>query len=62
LVNITHEFQEWKNNQPEAGGPKAKPIPMEDIIDAVGLTYMKTEILRDIEETRKLNAVFGMPS
>lgn len=60
LVNMTHEFEEWKKNQPEPGTSRA--IPMEDIIDAVGLTHMKDDILRDIEETRKLNAVFGMPS
>jgi len=62
LVKITHEFDEYKRNKPEPGGPKARAIPMEDIIDAVGLTHMKDDILRDIEETRKLNAVFGMPS
>ncbi len=60
LVNITHGFEEWKRNQPRPGSSKA--IPMEDIIDAVGLGYMKDEILREIEETRKLNSVFGMPS
>lgn len=59
LVNITHEFEEWQKNQPKPGSSKA--IPMEDIIDAVGLAHMKDEILREIEETKKLNSVFGMP-
>jgi uncharacterized phage-associated protein len=60
LVEMTHKFQEWINNRPEEG--HRKDIPMDDLIDAVGLTHMKEDILREIEETRRLNSIFGMPS
>ena len=34
MVNVTHEFPEWKKNDP--GGSSMKPIPLKDILKAVG--------------------------
>ena len=49
LVNITHEFTEWKNNKPE--GSSRNPIPLSDILEAVGRKGDIEKIERDAEES-----------
>jgi uncharacterized phage-associated protein len=56
LVALTHTFAEWKRNY-HAG--TSTPIPMEDIIDAVGRSEDAEDILREAEETRALNRLLG---
>ena len=36
LSRETHKFPEWKNNEPAPGS--SKPIPVEDVLDALGIT------------------------
>ena len=52
MVQMTHEFPEWKNNNP---GKSLKPIPLADILEAVG----RKGDLEKIEETARQSAAFG---
>ena len=36
LVRLTHEFEEWKINNPEEEGLNVRPISIDDILQAVG--------------------------
>ena len=56
LVEITHDFEEWKRNDP---GSSSKPIPLEDILDAVGRSAEKAAILRDRNAELAEDRVFG---
>jgi len=56
LVPITHAFPEWKDNYQ---GGTSRPIPMEDIIKAVGRAAELEEILSEAEETNTLNRLLG---
>lgn len=51
MVRVTHEFSEWKKNDP---GKSQKPIPLADILEAVG----RKGDLEEIEETAKQSAAF----
>jgi uncharacterized phage-associated protein len=52
MVQMTHEFPEWKKNDP---GKSSKPIPLADILEAVG----RKGDLEKIEETARQSAAFG---
>ena len=56
LVNITHEFDEWRKNDP---GDSSKPIPLDDILAAVGPLGDKAEITQDAEEEALIAQAFG---
>ena len=51
LVEKTHEFPEWKKNFVEG---TSTPIPLADIVEAVGRSADRDEILRDAEASRAL--------
>ncbi len=42
MVNICHELQEWKKNDP---GKSCKTIPLRDILDAVGISGDEADLL-----------------
>lgn len=48
LVKKTHEFPEWKKNDP---GTSSKPIPLSDILEAVGRKGDIEKIERDAKES-----------
>lgn len=54
LVRLTHEFPEWKANYREG---TSTPIPMEDIIEAVGRAEDRDEILQDAAETKAVRRI-----
>jgi len=54
LAALTHEFEEYKD--PKGG---FLPVPLEDIIDAVGRTADKEEIIADAREKAYADQVFG---
>lgn len=56
LVDITHTFPEWIKNHK---GRTSKPIPMKDILEAVGRGAEESEILKDAKHVRAINALFG---
>ena len=43
VAEITHAFPEWAKNRPEAGS--AKPIPLDDLLDATGHAQHKQSLL-----------------
>jgi uncharacterized phage-associated protein len=43
VAEYTHGFPEWKKNQPT--GHSAKPIPVDDLLEATGLSAMKDALL-----------------
>ncbi len=47
VVEKTHEYPEWIRNQPVNGAPRE--ISLEDILDAVGLSEHKEEILSEVD-------------
>jgi uncharacterized phage-associated protein len=57
LVNITHGFPEWQNNKPKEG--TCNPIPVEDIIVAVGREADKDDILGRAAHSRAMDKFFG---
>jgi uncharacterized phage-associated protein len=56
LVEKTHGFEEWKRNYQEG---TSTSIPLEDIIEAVGRSEERDEILQDAAQTTKLRRFFG---
>jgi hypothetical protein len=45
LSRLTHEFPEWKKNNP---GTSSRPIPLADILEAVGRAHSLQDILEDV--------------
>lgn len=52
MVQETHQFPEWKRNDP---GSSSRPIPLADILDAVG----RAEDARSIEQDARADAAFA---
>jgi uncharacterized phage-associated protein len=47
VAEYTHQFPEWQKNQPEGNGPRE--IPLDDLLEAVGLTEHKQDLLAEAE-------------
>jgi uncharacterized phage-associated protein len=45
VAECTHTFDEWIKNQPASGS--SKPIPIEDVLAATGLSQLKDQIAAD---------------
>jgi len=59
LATLTHGFEEWiKNHEPNT----SKPIPLEDVVRAVGRVDEEEEILKDAKRVAAFNKLFGVPS
>jgi len=56
VVDLTHDFPEWKKNDP---GESMKPIPLSDVLEAVGASHRQANIERDAAEQRAFNHLFG---
>jgi uncharacterized phage-associated protein len=56
LVRETHELPEWKKNDP---GSSSKPIPLADILEAVGRSGDLQAIEEDARQTSALNKLYG---
>lgn len=56
MVEITHGFDEWKKNDP---GDASKPIPLEDIVEAVGRAADLDSIKQDAKDEAASDRVFG---
>lgn len=54
--DLTHEFPEWQKNNP---GHSSKPIPLSDVLEAVGATDQQTRIESDAAEKRAFSHLFG---
>jgi uncharacterized phage-associated protein len=56
LSRLTHDFPEWKKN---AVGTSAQPIPLEDILEAVGRGDVAGEILAEACEKTHIERLLG---
>lgn len=58
LVNLAREMPEWRKNKPDQGSSRL--IPLGDIIDAVGMSAHKEEILADLRQRQSVNEFFDL--
>ena len=56
LSDRTHEFPEWRKNE---RGNAAVPIPLRDILEALGKTDQVEAIEREADEARHFQKLFG---
>ncbi len=56
MVEKTHGFQEWKKNDP---GNSMKPIPLSDVLEALGKQEDLPHIKKMAAESRAIKALFG---
>jgi uncharacterized phage-associated protein len=56
LVEIVHALDEWKKNDP---GKSSKPIPFEDILEAIGRCEDKEAILQDARDQAAFDRFFA---
>jgi uncharacterized phage-associated protein len=56
MVEIVHDLDEWKKNNP---GKACKPIPFEDILDAIGRRADELAILQDARDQAAFDRVFA---
>ena len=55
LRDITHDFPEWKNHNP---GRSSRPIPVEDLLEAVGRSGDRASIEQDAKAQCQFARVF----
>jgi uncharacterized phage-associated protein len=56
LVELVHEFEEWKRNNP---GKSSKPIPFDHILEAIGRIGDKDAILQDARDQTEFDRFFS---
>ncbi len=56
LSRLTHEFAEWKKNAP---GTSSRPIPLWDLLEAVGQGEAAAEIVEEACEKSRIERLFG---
>ena len=56
IAHETHEFEEWLNFHQEG---TSTPIPFESIIEAVGLTNQKNQILDQARQSAYISKIFS---
>ncbi|MCH8153266.1 MAG: SocA family protein [Planctomycetes bacterium] len=57
MVDITHQFEEWRRNKPQE--KSSRPIPLEDILDAVGRSADKHAIIQDASDAAAFDRFFS---
>jgi uncharacterized phage-associated protein len=57
--DYTHQFEEWKKNDPRSTPEKRTFIQLEDLIDAVGMREHKEEILNVLKARKEVDQVLG---
>jgi uncharacterized phage-associated protein len=57
--DYTHNFPEWKKNDPKNTPEKRNFIPLEDLIEGVGMSEHKDEILNVIKARNEVDEVLG---
>lgn len=58
MVEVTHEFPEWIKNDP---GDSSRPIPFEDILNAVGRSQDIGDITRAENQRATFDRIFNTP-
>ena len=59
LVEVTHGFPEWIKNYQDPGEDTSRVIPFEDMLDAIGLSKEKAEILAEANEKLEMDRLFA---
>jgi len=59
VADITHGFEEWLKNYPDPQENTSRPIPFEDVIDAVGRSDDKEAILQDLKDDEAFDRFFA---
>ena len=60
VVDLTHEFPEWLKNSPKKNpGRLSKPIPLSDVLDAIGSAGQKVQVEEDAAAQRAFDHLFG---
>jgi uncharacterized phage-associated protein len=57
LSQLTHDFPEWKRNEPAKG--KMKPIPVEHVLEALGLAQLSGKLHAEAEADAELDALLS---
>jgi hypothetical protein len=56
MVEIVHAFDEWQENDP---GKPSKPIPFEDLLEAIGRSDDREAIFQDARNQAAFDRVFA---
>lgn len=56
MVNETHKLPEWQKNDP---GKSSKPIPLSDVLEALGKSEHLHHIYQDARQSREMANFFG---
>jgi len=59
MVAIAHEFEEWKRNDP---GKSSRPIPLDDILSAIGRAGDRESIIEDARDEAIFDRFFAGPT
>jgi uncharacterized phage-associated protein len=59
LVEVTHDFPEWIKNYQNPNEDTSSLIPFADMLDALGLSDEKAEILAEAEEKLEMDRLFA---
>lgn len=59
IVKFTHTFPEWKDNAPPE--KSSKPIPLEDILKALGMADEAERIKKELSEEAALRRLLSTP-
>jgi len=57
LAHYTHTFAEWERHKPSKGS--SKPIPLDDILEAIGLQDQANRIHQNIAESDEVDRLLG---
>ena len=57
LAHFTHAYPEWQKNRPPEGS--SRPIPLKDVLDALGMADQESRLKADIAEEIELDRLFG---
>ncbi len=59
LVDLTHQFSEWASKAP---GGSSVPIPLEDVLEAIGRSDQAEDIVRQAKESAAFDRIFDASS
>ena len=59
VVDCTHALPEWRQHYPDAMESTSRPIPLEDVLDALNLEADKAEIAADAEAEASFDHLFN---
>jgi uncharacterized phage-associated protein len=55
VAEYTHQFPEWLKNRPEGNGQKN--IPLDDLLEAIGMLPHKDELVSDARSLKSVDAI-----